>query len=341
MSDLIPFESGNVPAHIARLFGDSNEDLTANVSSGGFPVISYKGKVWHVARGGERTLVTNADGEPRSSIDVVILKGNPNISKIYYAGGYQEGSSDKPTCYSNNGIEPEADAVAQQATKCAICPHNMWGSRITESGAKGKECSDSRRLAVAPMADLENPMLLRIPAATLKDLTEYANMLNRRRAAYNAVVTRIGFDHTVAYQKLTFKPIRFLTEEEAATVVEVLDRDVIQNILGMAPTTKVVELPAPAQEAMDTAPDAAQTTPSRSAQAASKFTASAEEIDAVFEEAVSPAPAPTPPPTRAPEPELAKPPAEEKPKTAPKAQVTIVDEADASLDAILATLDDD
>jgi hypothetical protein len=59
-----------------------------------------------------------------------------------------------------------------------------------------------------------------------------------------------------------------------------------------------------------------------------------DEVDAVFEDASDQQPASAPPPHRAQEPE---------PVSAPKAkpEPTIISEADASLDAILATLDDE
>lgn len=341
MGEILPFETGNLPAHIASKFGlsDVNTDLTANVGTGGFPTLSYKGKVWHVVRGGERTLVTNPDGDPRSSIEVVILKGNPHISKIYYAGGYEEGSDARPTCYSNNGESPALDSVERQSEKCATCRHNVWGSRITESGAKGKSCTDSRRLAVAPVGDLENPMLLRIPAATLKELTEYANMLNRRRAAYNAVVTKISFDHTVAYQKLQFKPLRFLTEEEADVVVDVMNRDIIGNILGLTDVplrqshSEIPDIPGEPPARLMQSEEA----PAPKPRSTSKFGVSADEVEAVFEPvpaAQSPAAAPRAP---NPEPVAVK---QEKPAAQPEKPVVVIDEMNASLDEILSQLDD-
>lgn len=234
--ELSIFDEGgsSVPAHIAAAFGaGGNSDMTSGVSVG-FPMLSYKGKAWHVVQGDNRTLVAGEDGEPRSSIEVVILKSNPHVSKVFYEGGYVEGSDARPTCYSHDGIQPAADVASKQAAKCAICPKNQWGSRITESGAKGKECSDSRRLAVAPSGELENPMLLRIPAASLKELVAYATMLDRRKTPYQAVVTKIGFDHTVAYQKLTFKPIRWLDVNEVNTVAAVIEGPVVQAIIGDA-----------------------------------------------------------------------------------------------------------
>lgn len=234
MTTLTKFDASTaLPAHIAKMFGETggNEALSAGVSAG-FPILSYKGKVWHLVQGDTRTLIAGPDGDPKPSIEVVILKANPNISKIYYEAGYVEGSSEKPTCYSHDGKAPALDAVVRQAATCAVCPRNQWGSRITEQGAKGKECSDSRRLAVAPVNDLDNPMLLRVPAGTLKELVTYADMLNRRRTPYQAVVTKVSFDHTVAHQKFLFTPLRFLEPEELAQVSETMSDDIVAQITG-------------------------------------------------------------------------------------------------------------
>ena len=234
MGELSIFDEagGNVPAHIRAKWGAvNNSDMSAGVNAS-FSILSYKGKVWHVVQGDNRTLIKGEDGEPRSSIEVVILKANPTVSKLYYKGGYVEGNSDRPTCYSHDGVAPAIDAVEKQSLKCAICPHNQWGSKTTESGAKGKECSDSRRLAVAAAGDLENPMLLRVPAATLKDLKAYGDLLARRETPYQAVVTKIGFDYDVAYQKLTFTALRWLDAGDVNIVAEVLDGPVVEAIIG-------------------------------------------------------------------------------------------------------------
>src|SRR5690606_11680321 len=108
---------------------------------------------------------------------VVIVKANPNLSKTFYKNGYEEGSAEKPTCYSHDGLKPAADAAEPQASACLACPHNVWGSRVTENGSKGKACQDYRRLCVVPSGQLDRPMLLRVPAGSLKDLVAYGDML--------------------------------------------------------------------------------------------------------------------------------------------------------------------
>lgn len=241
MGDLALFDQGgaNVPAHIRAAFGTvDNADLSSGVN-GGFPVLSIKGKVWHVVQGGARTLLTNADGEPRSSIEVVIIKANKHVSKIYYADGYTEGSDAAPSCSSHDGITPSPDGSDIQAKSCAACPHNVWGSRITENGAKGKACSDARRLAVAPAGVLDNPMLLRVPAASLKELQVFGDQLAKRGVPYQAMVTKIGFDHTVAHQKLTFAPVRWLDEAEVAKVAETMGGSLVGQIIGDSPSPAI------------------------------------------------------------------------------------------------------
>lgn len=220
---------------LAELFGQVYDQQADDLSGGvsvGFPVLSIKGKVFHIKQGGEAELVT-APGtdDPAPSLEVVLLKANPNISKVYYPNGYVDGADEKPTCYSNNGIQPEQDSEEIQSTSCAKCPHNQWGSRITDDGRKGKACSDSRRVAVAPAGDVSNAMLLRVPAASLKPLSEYGKALNKRGVPYQAVITKLSFDHTVAHPLLKFAPVAALKEDQADAVFETMQGDVVQSIL--------------------------------------------------------------------------------------------------------------
>ena len=249
--NIIPFDqSAALPAHIAKLFGNASpDDLSAN-TGGGFPVISIKGKVFHIVRGDERTLVTKPDtpDEPAGSLELVLLKANPHLSKTYYSEGFVEGSAEKPDCYSNDGVAPAADSQKPQSTKCATCPKNQWGSKITDNGSKGKACADVRRMAVAPAGQINDPMLLRVPAASLKPLAEYGQMLAKRGVPYQAVVTKVGFDYSVAHPALTFKAVGFLDAAGAKLAAETLDSDIVAQILGH------VEVPVSAQPANEDAP---------------------------------------------------------------------------------------
>lgn len=225
---------------------DANTDLFSGAGMM-FPVLSYKGKVWHIVEGDERTLVAHPDsGDPLSSIEVVLLKANPAKSKVFYASGYIEGSADKPDCFSNDGVAPDPQAKTPQAANCEGCPQNVWGSRIADNGNKTKACADSKRVAVAPAGDIENAMLLRVPPASLKELQNYGSDLSKRGIPYNEVVTRVGFDHTVAHPQLTFKFVRFLTDEEALAAADTVKGEKVGFVTGMTAMPARNDAPAPA-----------------------------------------------------------------------------------------------
>lgn len=233
MSAIIPFDSaGKLPSYLAASQKLGN---VISTGGGGFPVVSIKGKVFTMRRGGEKTMLMDPDRPeaPAPYIDVVILNSNPGLAKIFYEGSYTEGSDDKPTCYSNDGVSPAKDSENPQANKCATCAHNQWGSRITEDGKKAKECQDSKRLAIATPTAVGDAMLLRVPAASLKSLGQYIKLLEARGVDnYQAVVTRIGFDYSVAHPALTFKPVGFVDEDTFADVVEAVQSEVVGQIIG-------------------------------------------------------------------------------------------------------------
>jgi hypothetical protein len=263
--------TGAVPAHIQKAFAQqaANAALAAGVSAG-YPIISYKGKVWHVVEGGERTLITIGEGrnaaDPAASLEAVIVLANPALNKVYYPDGYEEGSTERPLCHSDDGVLPSNDAQEKQAKACGVCPHNEWGSKISDTGSRGKACADSRRMAIASPDDLESPMLLRCPAASLKTLLAYGQQLDKRSWPYFAMVTRIGFDSSLAYPALTFSPERWLDEDELAKVMEMQKDDLVLNITALKPqpmaaTPEPSPAAAPEEDAFARMERAAQAAP--------------------------------------------------------------------------------
>jgi hypothetical protein len=189
-----------------------------------FAVIGYKGRSWRLKHRGEEILLRDDRGTPTPHLDVVIVGVANAISKIYYEKSYVEGDDNPPDCFSLDGITPDAAAPKKQHDVCATCRHNAWGSRITEAGKRAKSCQDSRRIAIVPLGDILNeqlggPMLLRIPPTSLPNLANYSDLLERKSADFNYVGTRISFDYDVAYPKLEFQALGWLTTEQAVQVV--------------------------------------------------------------------------------------------------------------------------
>ena len=253
MNEIVSNEFGAVSTRFAQSQGPADDDLAAGVQ-GGYGLIGYRGKVWSMRyRGEERQLMRDDGDGPRGSIEVVILKASAHIAKIWYEKGYTEGSVAAPDCFSTNGITPDVGAANKQSPTCAACKRNVWGSRITPQGKQGKECSDSKRLAVVPLGDLANvayggPLLLRVPAASLQEMAQYGQKLQALGYPYYACATRVSFDPQEAYPKFVIEAIRALTDAEAEDVLKMRELPQVSRILAEA-----TEVAAPAESTMEPA----------------------------------------------------------------------------------------
>jgi len=231
----LPAGFGPLPAAFAGDTG-SNDDLGAGVASS-YAVVGYRGKVWSIKYQGDEKQLMREDGDgPRNSIEVILVKSSPAISKIFYRAGYVEGSNAAPDCWSANGQVPDGSVLNKVSPTCATCPMNAWGSRVTEAGKQNKACADSRRVAVVPLNDIHNelfggPMLLRIPAASLKDLKAYGTLLDSHGFKYYAAATRVSFDPAEAFPKMVFTALRSLTNEEASLIKELREDPRTRTVL--------------------------------------------------------------------------------------------------------------
>ena len=302
-TNMIPFtEKGNLPAHLKAFAADANE---FGGGGAGHPTISLKGKVFTIVRGKEKTLVTKpgTDDEPAASLELVILDVGPKgnlYAKTFYTNGFVEGNSAKPDCYSNDGVAPAADAQERQSTKCALCPQNAVGSGATGQNPKAKACRASKLLAVAPAGQLSDPMLLRVPGASTMKLREYGDYLANRGVKAAAVVTKVGFDYTVAHPALTFKAVGFVTPEMAEEIQTNRETPLVKAIIGekalatlndeedepFVPVAKQVEAPKPAPKA--------KPAPAPVAEEDDLPTAPKAKVKVEGDDAPAPAPAPAP-----------------------------------------------
>jgi hypothetical protein len=242
----------------SQLFANQpvENELGAGVH-GGFGMIGYKGKVWSIRKGGDEKPLMREDGDgPRASIEVVVVKAPTVISKIFYENGYVEGSTASPDCYSTNGLAPAPGAAKKQCATCAACPKNAWGSRITPQGKQGKACSDSKRLAVVPLGDLKNemfggPMLLRVPAASLQDMSSFGQKMASLGYPAGSYGMRVAFDVNEAYPKFVFTAIRPLNDVEAKVVIDWRNGPEVARILAEDEHSAApAQIAAPAQQSV-------------------------------------------------------------------------------------------
>lgn len=244
---IVPFASdSNLPAYLTQgvdFAKDLNKDV---VRAPAFPSMSIKGKVFTMNKDGVKTILMKPapnEDETAQNIGVVIERANMN-AKNFYKNGYVEGQSDgnQPDCYSFDGIAPSPQSREPQSKKCAVCPHNVWGSRVSNDGdrpgqeKKGKACTDHARLAIAAPDALDKPMLMRVPPASLKNLREAVKIINARKVPYNAVVMKVSFDPAMASPTLMFKPVGLLPDAGYAQVTSLYEGELVRSIMGLEDT---------------------------------------------------------------------------------------------------------
>lgn len=242
MENLVPANIGSISSKFGSL--QIANEAAAGIE-GGYAVMKYKGKVWAVEYRGEHKPIMRPDGDgPANSIEVVIVSASPVKSKIYYPN-FVDGASERPLCYSTNGVTPDPRAQTKQANACAVCPKNQPGSKVDETGqARGKACRDNKRVAIVPLADMHNelyggPMLLRIPAASLNDFAQFTRKLEQLGYPYCAVAVKIAFDPAQAYPKFVFSGIRTLSDAEADTVLSLREDPQVKRIISEEPNFEV------------------------------------------------------------------------------------------------------
>jgi hypothetical protein len=207
-----------------------------------FGSITFKGKTWGIRHRGVTHNLLVRDPQTGQvlcaapSIDIVILKSATAISKAYYIEKYKEGDFNQPDCWSTNGQVPDPAAPHKQSNTCRGCKWDAFGSRMTEDNRKGKACSDNKRLAVVPAADLKNevyggPMLFKLPPSAFAGLSQLEAELLQAGYEYFSVVMRCTFDHQAAFPKIVFTPIGVLNDHQMQEVLNLQQLDVIDRIL--------------------------------------------------------------------------------------------------------------
>lgn len=124
-----------------------------------------------------------ARGTERGPLTVVIL--DHVFVNAMYDGPYVKGQPRSPICFAiseeDADLVPHADAPQKQAERCAVCPHNAFGSG--ENG-KGKACKNGVRVAFAtdmqgrPLSPDSEIVQTTLPPTSLKLLASYVSQMS-------------------------------------------------------------------------------------------------------------------------------------------------------------------
>ena len=249
MSNIVPVNV-QVPAHLAGRVGVPSAlgaALTGGLSAGqSFPKISIKSSRFRIKEGDTETVLDS------TSLDVVIVGANPRLSKTWYAKAWTKDAEPvAPDCYSLDGVSPDPESENPQNDLCASCPHNAWGSKVTDTGQQVKACADKKRLAVVAADDASGPVyLLEVTPAALKGLNQYQKELSVRGIPPEIVKTRVSFDTDASFPKLQFTFGGFLDADVQEVVDGLFGTAQVKEITGEKPSQAVavpqIAKPAPA-----------------------------------------------------------------------------------------------
>lgn len=230
-----------------------NDKFSGGIKDGGdfLPSLGLRGRQFRI-RANKQEVPIDA-----RTLDVILVTAREALSKSYYEGEFQPGTSKQPDCKSADGIRPDADVKSPMNRTCADCRMNAWGSKINKTtGGQGKACADYKMLILAsPTLDDDKPLQLQLPAMSLrnkdaytKSLGAYVKLLNHNGLAADEVVTRLKFTDD-AFPRLEFTYVRNLSGTEIAKVREVAERDDVKATVStetasLAPETHASEQPA-------------------------------------------------------------------------------------------------
>ena len=250
MSEVTLFQQ-EAPAYLKRAGMD---DLTKSLAGNtGLKRISIRGGVFRMMVNGEEI----AKNEGRA-MEVVIVNGGRNISRQFYAAKYVAGEVAAPDCWSNDGNTPDASVEEPQAKACEGCPQNTKGSGKGDSRA----CRFQQRLAVLLANDIDGAVFqLILPSRSIfgrgdldkMPFQQYAKYVGAQGRSINTLVTEIRFDSDSDTPKLTFKPLKYLTEEQWETAKEKGDSPAARSAVIQTPaaTDGVKAKPAVKAEAVE------------------------------------------------------------------------------------------
>lgn len=128
----------------------------------------------------------------------------------FYPGKYDPNNIVPPDCFAIGKIladmKPSPNSLDPQATSCAECTMNVFGS-----DGNGKACKNARLLAILPpdATSEDEIMTIAVSPTALKGFDSYVNAIaSKYKAPPVKVITTIDFHPTPDYPQLTFMDTR-------------------------------------------------------------------------------------------------------------------------------------
>lgn len=241
-----------LPAYLQNLPSRNlAQTAIANVGAGTPPYLSIQGgRFTLIDVAGNALPAQKMDPQGNIYVDVVIVDVNGHVSKIFFGLNkpYDPDNPTPPACFSDNGLAPSISAGQPQAPTCASCPHNVWGSKISQMGSQVKQCADQQKIAVYAPEYSGGLFLLRIPPGSFANWRAYMAKFAGAGFDPDRVITRISFEQG-AVGTLVFQSPGYITEQMAAVVAKMIESRAADALVGRLDRPRELALPAPQQVA--------------------------------------------------------------------------------------------
>lgn len=220
-TDIVPFKNYAVAEFDAT---DLKEALEANFGSGDVNLDRDLDRVKVPSGGALQFTVPTLDGESDQTSICGVIVGWKNV-RAYYATSFDEQPNMPPTCSSPDGLiglghpdhegadDPEGPAIKRA---CDSCPNAAWGS----GKDKGQACQQGRLLFLLTEGDML-PLVVKLPATSIKACADYFMKLTRTGSPFFAVQTEITLERMtnaggIKYSEARFKMLGKLEKDEKA-----------------------------------------------------------------------------------------------------------------------------
>lgn len=232
--------NAQLPAHLQGINLGITTQLKQGMFSGGNRIGLRNSRFRLIVAGIEEGIIEE------NYLDVIFLSAAPAVSRVYYKDAYKQGENTPPVCFSADGIVPHTDVKNKQSDKCATCPMNVKGSKVSD-GQKYKACGYFRRVVVMLAGDVEAKRVFKLDvkgqgifgdsSANAKSLNDYIKALDTRGVDAGQVVTRIKFDLDASVPKLLFSPQRYIDSDELDVVQDLIVSDEVKNMSEVSMST--------------------------------------------------------------------------------------------------------
>ena len=263
----------NLPAHLQQYRApDIASSLSQTLGTAMPPSVSIGGgRFTLVDAAGNEQPVPTFDPQIGVYLDACIVDVNANLSRIYYAGAYDnQALGTRPDCFSDNGTAPSIHAGNPQAPSCTVDPDAqhfmpdptgakgargcfwaMWGSRINPNGKGVPACSQKQKVALL-IPGMPTLFLLAVPPNSHSYLREYVEKCKGSGVNIADVVTRIYFVPGVQ-GTLAFSGVTYIDEPTAKLRQAAYDEKKTDALIGRTDVPRQAVV-APAQQGQIAAP---------------------------------------------------------------------------------------